>query len=163
MNSNPSGWRKNWGSFKAYYLHQFVSLFWMLGAVGIGLLLRENNEWLKNAIDFPLMALLSGIFGIMIPNLAQFEKAGVDSIRAGGFTIYLERTLWAGAVDGDNEALMKALKRAKLGVYVKTSVNTQSLSAYARELDRNGKKPPPSLKPHLKVTEVFKVKARKSG
>lgn len=95
--------------------------------------------------------------------LSQFEKAGVDSVRAGGFTIYLERTLWAGAVDGDNEALMKALKRAKLGVYVKTSVNTQSLSAYARELDRNGKKPPPSLRPHLKISEVFKVKARKAA
>ena len=76
MNSNPSGWRKSWVSFKAYYLHQFVSLFWMLGAVGVGLYLRENIEWLKDAIEFPLMALLSGIFGIMIPNLAQFGKAG---------------------------------------------------------------------------------------
>jgi hypothetical protein len=76
MNSNPSGWRKSWVSFKAYYLHQFVSLFWMLGAVGVGLYLRENIEWLKNAIEFPLMALLSGIFGIMIPNLSQFGKAG---------------------------------------------------------------------------------------
>jgi hypothetical protein len=76
MNSNPSGWRNFWGSFKAYYLHQFVSLFWMLGAVGVGLYLRENIDWLKVRIDFPLMALLSGIFGIMIPNYAQFGKAG---------------------------------------------------------------------------------------
>jgi len=48
----------------------------MLVAVGIGLTLRENLPWLKSNIDYPLMALLSGIVGIMIPNFVDFGNAG---------------------------------------------------------------------------------------
>ena len=76
MSSKPSSYRKAWDDFKAFYLRQFVSLFWMLLAVGIGLVLRESVPWLEENIDFPLMALISGIIGIMIPNLAQFGNAG---------------------------------------------------------------------------------------
>jgi len=76
MSSNPSGVRKFWESFKAYYLRQFASLFLMLAAVALGLLLRENVNWLKENVDFPLMALLSGIIGIIAPNIVQFGNAG---------------------------------------------------------------------------------------
>lgn len=57
-------------------MRQFVALVWMLGAVGIGLVLREWVPWLRENVDFPLMALISGVIGIMIPNLAQFGDAG---------------------------------------------------------------------------------------
>lgn len=65
-----------WANLKSFYVRQFVSLIWMLVAVGAGLTLRERIPWLKENVDFPLMALLSGIFGIIIPNAAQFDKAG---------------------------------------------------------------------------------------
>lgn len=76
MSSKPSGYRKAWDNFKAFYIRQFVSLFWMLGAVTLGLFLREMLPWLQQNVDFPLMLLLSGIIGIMIPNLVQFGRAG---------------------------------------------------------------------------------------
>jgi len=48
----------------------------MLAAVAIGLTLRQNIPWLNRNIDYPFMALMSGIIGIMIPNFVQFGKAG---------------------------------------------------------------------------------------
>jgi hypothetical protein len=64
------------GSFTKFYIRQFKSLFWMLLAVVIGLSLRESWAWLKAAIDLSTMALISGLVGIVIPNLAQFGSAG---------------------------------------------------------------------------------------
>ena len=64
------------GPFTKFYIRQFKSLFWMLLALVIGLSLRESSAWLKDAIDLSTMALISGLAGIMIPNLAQFGSAG---------------------------------------------------------------------------------------
>jgi hypothetical protein len=76
VSTKPSSRRKAWDNFKAFYFRQFISLIWMLVAVGIGLTLRENILWLKTNVDYPLMALLSGIIGIMIPNFVHFGSAG---------------------------------------------------------------------------------------
>jgi hypothetical protein len=94
--------------------------------------------------------------------LPQFEQTGLEKVSIDGRTVYIERKLWAKAKDGDKAAVCKALKRAHLGDYVEETFNTNSLSAYVRELDREGRPLPPSLREVLEVSEVFKLRTRRS-
>lgn len=63
-------------SIKKFYVRQFTSLFWMLLAVAVGLTIREMLPALKANIEISTMALVSGLIGIVIPNVAQFGRAG---------------------------------------------------------------------------------------
>lgn len=94
--------------------------------------------------------------------LPQFEQDAIDRISIDGRTVYVERKLWAKAKDGDKPSVCKALKRCRLGDYVEETFNTNSLSAYVRELDREGRPLPPSLATVLDVSEVFKLRTRRS-
>ena len=94
--------------------------------------------------------------------LPQFEQEGFEKISIDGRTVYVERKLWAKARDGNKAAVCKALKRARLGDYVEETFNTNSLSAYVRELDREERPLPPSLREVLEVSEVFKLRTRRS-
>jgi len=94
--------------------------------------------------------------------LPQFEQSGTERIAIDGRTVYVERKLWAKAKDGDKTAVCKALKRAHLGDYVEETFNSNSLSAYVRELDREERPLPPSLREVLEVSEVFKLRTRRS-
>jgi hypothetical protein len=94
--------------------------------------------------------------------LPQFEHAGVDRISLDRRTVYVERKLWAKAKDGDKAAVCKALRRARMGDYIEETFNTNSLSAYVRELDREERPLPPTLAAVLDVSEVFKLRTRSS-
>ena len=91
-----------------------------------------------------------------------FQKMGLDRLTVSGVTVYVQRQLWAGREDDvTHEQAAAALKKAKLGEYAAPRVNTQSLSAYLRELDEAGTEMPKALKGIIKVSEVFKVRTRK--
>ena len=94
--------------------------------------------------------------------LPQFEQSGTERIAIDGRTVYVERKLWAKAKDGDKPSVCKALKRCRLGDYVEETFNTNSLSAYVRELDREGKQLSAALATVLDISEVFKLRTRKS-
>ena len=49
----------------------------------------------------------------------------------------------------------------RLGDYVEETFNTNSLSAYVRELDREGKPLSTALAAVLDVSEVFKLRTRR--
>jgi len=92
----------------------------------------------------------------------DFERTGMESCRVNGMTIYINRQLWASAKDGDHDRLCAALAGAGFGDMIKTSVNTQSLSALVREHDAAGDDLPGALKEAVEVAEVFSVRTRKS-
>jgi hypothetical protein len=94
--------------------------------------------------------------------LPQFELEGFEKISIDGRTVYVERKLWAKAKDVNKAAVCKALKRARLGDYVEETFNTNSLSAYVRELDREDRPLPLGLRDVLEVSEVFKLRTRRS-
>jgi hypothetical protein len=94
--------------------------------------------------------------------LPQFEQSGMERVAIDGRTVYVERKLWASAKNGDKQALCKALKRARLSEFVQETFNSQSLSALVREWDRDGRPMPPSLREVLEVSEVFKLRTRRS-
>jgi hypothetical protein len=94
--------------------------------------------------------------------LPEFERSGMERVSIDGRTVYIERKLWAKAKAGDRAAVCKALKRCRLGDYVEETFNTNSLSAYVRELDREERQMPPTLAAVLDVSEVFKLRTRRS-
>jgi len=93
-----------------------------------------------------------------------FQRHGVDKETIDGVTVYLRRELWAGREENvDMPTACAALQEAGLPDYVEPRFNTNSLSAYARELDRQGTtivEAHPALQGKIKISEVFKIGAR---
>lgn len=94
--------------------------------------------------------------------LEDFERAGVDSMRIDGMTVYPHRQLFANARDGDKERAVEALRACGLDDYVKEQFNTQSLSAYVRELDELEEPLPPPLAEALDIHEKYTLRVRKA-
>lgn len=94
--------------------------------------------------------------------LEDFERAGVDSMRIDGMTVYPHRQLFANARDGDKERAVEALRACGLDDYVKEQFNTQSLSAYVRELDELEEPLPQPLAEALDVHEKYTLRVRKA-
>jgi hypothetical protein len=120
--------------------------------------LEERRKQLEDEVD-GIKAEAAELESALMP---QFEQAGIERVSIDGRTVYIERKLWAKAKDGDKPAVCKALKRCRLGDYVEETFNTNSLSAYVRELDREGKPLSPALASVLDVSEVFKLRTRRS-
>lgn len=93
--------------------------------------------------------------------LEHFQKYGLKNMSQDGLTLYLRRELWAGRAEGvETEVAIKALHDAGLSEYAAPRVNTASLSAYLRELDRDGEPFPKKLEGIIKLNEVFKIGSR---
>lgn len=112
---------------------------------------------------------LARLQGVLMP---MFEKAGVQSVKlTKGESVYIRRDVWAGAGDGGPVMLMEALKSVGLGDMVKEAVNTQTLSAWVREQEKehfNGEKVtaeqliavlPEVVGAAIKVTEKYSLRS----
>lgn len=120
--------------------------------------LEDRRKQLEAEVD-SIKAEAAELEGLLLP---QFEQSGMERVSIDGRTVYVERKLWAKAKDGAKPSVCKALKRCRLGDYVEETFNTNSLSAYIRELDRENRQMPPSLAAVLDVSEVFKLRTRRS-
>ena len=94
--------------------------------------------------------------------LGDFEEAGMTKATIDGVTVYVQRTLWAKALEGDYERACEALRQAGLDVYVHERFNVNSLSAFVRERDKAGEPLPDAFKGAVDVEERFDVKTRLS-
>lgn len=112
---------------------------------------RELEAQLK-AVEAQLDAAKAGA-------LRYFEVNGVDNVSAGGYTVYLRRQLWAKVIDP--EAAIRILPEIGWDDYVKPKINSQTLSARLRELDRDGVPIPSELDGVIGVSEVFEIRATK--
>lgn len=98
----------------------------------------------------------------------DFQQAGTQSMNVDGYTVYLNRKMFAGPMDGDRESMCAALAGLDetWSFLVTPSVNANSLSARVRECESDETTGMPILPPELvgkiKVSEVFRVGARKS-
>jgi len=107
--------------------------------------------------------------------MERFENAGMQSMKSKhGTVIYVRRDLWAGAKEGADVLLLESLKSVGLGDMVKEKVNTQTLSAYIREQEKEhfgqniSAKPneiidvlPEPLRAAVAITEKFSLRTRK--
>ena len=102
--------------------------------------------------------------------LQEFEQEGVQSIKVPGQgTVHLHRQGWAKVVREGPEATPEerrraadALKEAGVGQFVAETFNTNTVSAWMRELVREGEELPPELDGALVFEERFDVRLRRS-
>ena len=118
--------------------------------------------------------------------IGQLQQSLIDAIeeerfpnggKVGGRTLFIKRTLWAGVVKGHTkDDVCKALRDADLGDYVSETFNTNSLSAYVRDVAREAKgdttidlspeevtqQLPEPLRGRVKVTEKIELGATRS-
>lgn len=92
--------------------------------------------------------------------LTQFEQEGVQNMRVDGMTVFVHRQTWANHA-GNPAALVEAMRAAGMDEMVKTSVNTQTLSAWVRELESIEEEVPASIAPHISVSEKFSLRTNK--
>ena len=101
--------------------------------------------------------------------LSYFEKHGIEKIGQGGFTLSIKRELYAGKCKDENDipvseaVCISALKEAGLNEYCGEKIATQSLSAYFRELDKEGEELPAELAGKFQINEKFSIASRKSN
>ncbi len=109
--------------------------------------------------------------------MAAFAEEGTKSIKlTDGRSVGLHRQIWASAVDQDK--LCHALAECGAGELVKTAVNTQSLSSWVREHERDNEAKgatapvleadvagqfelPEEVVGLIKITEKFSIRARR--
>lgn len=101
--------------------------------------------------------------------LEQFVNSGVSKVTLNGLTLYIHSQLWAGVDRQDGETDESAYARAceklkEMGLddYVQTRFNSQSLSAYFRELVKLGASLE-GFEGAIKVAEKTKIAARKAA
>lgn len=103
--------------------------------------------------------------------LEQFTEDGVQNVRIDGVgTVFIAGQIWAGAYKDENgetdyDRTCDALERAGLGMMVKRQFNTNTLSAYVRELPRDAIGSPiipPELDGEITVSEVFDLRVNKA-
>jgi hypothetical protein len=66
----------------------------------------------------------------------QFIEDGVQSMKVDGRTVSLAQEIYASPLDG-RERVVEALKASELAQYVSENYNTNSLSAFVREVARD--------------------------
>ena len=91
--------------------------------------------------------------------LAEFEH-GVDKISVDGVTLSPRVRKTVRAVDGNRLAVVEALERC--GRRELVNFNTQTLSAYIRDEEENGRELPLELASVIQVGEIYSVGLRKS-
>ncbi len=87
------------------------------------------------------------------------EPNSPDRVTIAGRTLFPMRQVWVSVKD---ESGIKALKENGLEELVKETVNTQTLSAWYREVERD-EGVPPWAREALNVTEKYKVGTRKEN
>lgn len=112
---------------------------------------------------------------ILVP---QFITDGVQSMNVDGRTVYIQKEVYAGPLNGRDEVI-EALKSSDLGQYVAENYNAQSLKAYVREIAKEvelvcGREQqlydeqavlaalPPALAAAVKVSFVHSLRSRKA-
>lgn len=90
----------------------------------------------------------------------EFAENGINQMKVDGKTVYLTRELWASPKDKDQS--FNYLKLIGLGDYVAETVNSNSISAFVREMEKSQEPLPDGFEDHFRVSEVFKIKTRRS-
>lgn len=144
-------------------------------------LIREfvAKEKRKGELEDELKALKQDLDELSELILPEMVDEGMQSTKIDGRTVYLQRDIFAGAIEGDRAAVVDALQKANLGHLVKENYNDQTLKAYAREIAQEAEESckvdgrlfdeqavqgalPEPLRAVLKVCFVHRLRSRKA-
>ncbi len=94
--------------------------------------------------------------------LQQMSDSGLLSIRTDDATVSIRRDLRAGkSAEVEWPVATAAMQNAGLGELIEERFNASTLSAYVRELERDGQRLPPALDGIITVTEKFSLSVTK--
>ena len=93
--------------------------------------------------------------------LEMLERQGMASVKTkSGATVYMQRQVWARAKDGDKDRAAAALKHAGLTEFVSETFNTNTISAWFRECEREERPVPEEVAEAFQLDEVFSARVR---
>ncbi|NLW75522.1 MAG: hypothetical protein GXY18_03730 [Methanomicrobiales archaeon] len=93
--------------------------------------------------------------------IGYLEQEGLDRVTLDGRTVSVRRQLWA-SVKKDPFAL-DILRDNGLGDFIEEKVNSQRISSYVREFEKNGQEIPNWCNDALNISEKFNVSIVKAG
>ena len=132
-------------------------------------LIREYIELQrrKKILDNDLSKVKSEMGAMHDAVLDELIEADTQRITIDGATVHIRKETWAKVVTNEGESLDEAYERATralrecgLDQYVNTRFNTHSLSAYVREVIREGDEIPLEFEGAIQVTDAMKVGVR---
>lgn len=99
--------------------------------------LREfvSLETRKKDLDAELKAVKQQLDDLEEALIPQFVNDGVQRMTVDGRTVSIQQDVYASPLN-DREEVVDALKQSELGQYVAENYNTNSLTAFVRELKR---------------------------
>lgn len=120
----------------------------------------------KKALEAEVGEIQGKLQALEEPLMRAMVDEGVESLPvttdAGRMTIYVHRQIWAKS-RGDREACCAALESAGLGDFVTQNFNTHTISAYFRELLKDGGEIPPEILGAFNLNEFTTLRARQSN
>ena len=90
----------------------------------------------------------------------EMEESGISNMKMDGRTIYLHKQTWVRA--NDKTEACAYMKEHGLEDYVKEDFNTNSLSAYYREMEKSDEPLPDGFDKVFNVNPTFSVRVLKS-
>lgn len=94
--------------------------------------------------------------------LEAFAESGLTSLKVDGSTVYLRRELWASRRPGATPLdVCEAFEKAGMGQFVNQNYNSQTVSAWLRELDASGEPVPEPVDQVLTAAEKFSLRVIK--
>jgi hypothetical protein len=118
----------------------------------------------RTELEVQLRAVNDQIDALQPTLMDDFSRQGITSLTVDGRTVYLHRRTWATVRQGvDRREVVDVLRSSGLGHFVSETFNTNTLSAYVRELEEEGEGLPDELDRVVKVSEVYSLRVRKAG
>lgn len=106
---------------------------------------------------------LKAEFDALEPEVITYlEQEGLDRVTLDGRTVSIRRQLWA-SVNKENPFALDILRDNGLGDFIEEKVNSQRISSYVREFEKNGQEIPEWCSEALNISEKFNVSIVKAG
>jgi hypothetical protein len=93
--------------------------------------------------------------------IEEFVATGLQYARVGNLVVYLTQEVYASPANGDHDRLAEALAKLGLDDLVTSRVDHARLSAWVREMRREGEEIPAELAELIKISEVVRLRTRK--
>lgn len=120
---------------------------------------------IKNQLDEldAQMRALKAEYDKLEPEVIEYMTSeGIQNLAVDGRTVYVKRQIWA-SVNKENPFALDILRDNGLGDFIEEKVNSQRISAYVREFEKEGKEIPSWCLEALNITEKFSVGMQKKG
>jgi 3-methyladenine DNA glycosylase Tag len=111
-------------------------------------------------LDTQLKALKQAYDDLEPQVIEYMEKEGLQRLTVDDRTVYVNRQIWASVSKSNPEAL-EILRENGLDDFIEEKVNSQRISAFVREFEKNGEDIPDWCHDALNITEKYTVGMRK--